>query len=432
MKTVLSSLLPQFLKNLNHARRAKRAAKKYDYPSKKLKVIGVTGTDGKTSTSTMLYEILRAADKKVGIITTISAKVGDKEYTTGFHVTTPDSEPLQKFLREMVDRGLEYVVLESTSHGLDQNRLHGIEYYGAVVTNVTHEHLDYHKTYERYLATKAKLLKQLNPKHGFAVLNQDDFSYDLLSKVAQQYASRTLTYGLTERSDIFATDLNEEVEETEFITNYRGEEYKTTMHMPGQYNVYNALAATLAASALGVNTKDIQNGLKQIKGIEGRWEVMQEKPFKVVVDFAHTPNALHNVLRYAQEENARGKVIVVFGSAGKRDRMKRPAMGKEAGTFADLIVLTAEDPRGESVKTINRQIGEGLKLLNKVKGKDYVSILNRRKAIAYALDEAKPGDTVIITGKGHEKSMNLDGKVEQPWSDQNAVSELLSEMTQKA
>jgi UDP-N-acetylmuramoyl-L-alanyl-D-glutamate--2,6-diaminopimelate ligase len=426
MKKYVSKFLPQALKNEYHKIRAKRAVIKYGDPSSKLKIIGITGTDGKTSTSTMLYEILKAGGKKVGLITTISAKIGDNEYPTGFHVTSPDPEDLQKFLKDMVDAGLEYVVLETTSHGLYQNRVYGIDYLAALYTNITHEHLDHHKTYAKYVKAKAKLMKQTNVENGFAVINRDDQSYDLLQKEALKLGLKTFTYGLSEKSDIYATNINEEIDKTDFIASFRGSEYNMSMHLPGRYNIYNSLAAIMAALRIDLKAKDISKGLQEIKGIEGRWEIIQNEPYKVIVDFAHTPNSLYNVLKFAQEDNGKGRVIVVFGSAGKRDRSKRPLMGKAAATFADTIILTAEDPRGESVTKISKEIATGFAGLSKVENTDYFILEDRRKAIELAIKLAKPSDTVLITGKGHEGSLNLDGITEIPWSDPRVTEELLN------
>ena len=426
MKKIISELTPQPIKNIYHLFRAKKAIKKYNNPSQNLKIIGVTGTDGKTSTSTIIYEILKAAGKKVGLITTISAKIGDEEYPTGFHVTSPDPEDLQKFLKKMVDAGLEYVVLETTSHGLYQNRVYGIEYIAAVYTNITHEHLDHHGTYDSYLRVKARLMKQTNTQTGFSVINHDDQSYEALQKRSNKLELKSYTYGLSEISDIYAADINEEVNKTEFTTNFRGEEWNIQMHLPGRYNVYNALAAITVAIRLGANKEEINKGLNQLLSIEGRWEVLQSTPFKVVIDFAHTPNALYNVLKYAQEENDHGKLFVVFGSAGKRDKTKRPLMGESAGTFADISILTAEDPRGEDVIKICKEIAVGLQEKNKVENTDYFIQPDRKTAIEMAINMANPGDTILITGKGHEGSMNLDGNTEILWSDVNETEELLN------
>lgn len=425
-KAIVSKALPQQIKNIYHKQRAKKAIKQYDNPSKKLKVIGITGTDGKTSTSIMIYEILKAAGKKVGLITTISAKIGDKEYPTGFHVTSPDPEDLQKFLKEMADAGLEYVVLETTSHGLYQNRVYGIEYIAAIYTNVSHEHLDHHGTYNAYLKVKSKLMKQTNPKTGFAILNHDDQSYYQLQEIANKLHLKSYTYGLSGKSDIYASDINEEVNQTDFVANFRGEEWDIRMHLPGRYNIYNALAAIALSIRIGIKKEEINKGLSNLLAIEGRWEVIQKSPFKVIVDFAHTPNALYNVLKYAQEENSKGRVIVVFGSAGLRDTTKRPLMGKAAATFADLTILTAEDPRGEDVTSICKQIAQGLAQKNKVENTDYFIEPDRKKAIKMALELAQEGDTVLITGKGHEGSMNMDGKTEIIWSDSETAEELLN------
>jgi len=426
MKQFISKLLPQPIKNEYHKYRAKKAIKKYDNPSAKLKIIGITGTDGKTSTATMLYEILKAGGKKVGLISTISAKIGDKEYSTGFHVTSPDPEDLQKFLKNMVDAGTEYVVLETTSHGLYQNRVYGVKYIAALYTNVTHEHLDHHKTYENYVKAKAQLMHQTNLTDGYVVLNHDDQSYPLLLEHAQKLNLKTYTYGLSEKSDIYATDINQEIEKTSFVINFRGTEHHMELKLPGRYNIYNSLAAIMAAIRIDIKLDVIAKGLQSVESIEGRWEVIQKHPFKVVVDFAHTPNALYNVLKFAQEENEKGRVIVVFGSAGKRDKSKRPLMGKAAGTFADISIVTVEDPRGESVKSTIGSIVMGLKWMNKVENTDYFIVEDRRKAIEMAIELAEPKDTILITGKGHEETLNLDGIHEIPWSDPRVTEELLN------
>jgi len=425
MKKINKNLLPQSIKNIKHYLVSIFYSLYFGRPSNKVTVIGVTGTDGKTTTSNMIYEILKGAGKKVGLITTINAKIGKKEFPTGFHVTTPSPKMLQKFLKDMVDEGLEYVVSETTSHALDQHRVGGIRYAAAVYTNITHEHLDYHGTYDNYLRTKAKLMNLVRPK-GFIVINRDDISYEKLYKFAKRTPFKTIRYGFKSDSDLFAKDVNGDRKVNQFEVTYGKEKFDVRLKLLGGYNIYNALAAIATTSELGISTRNIVNALEGMQALEGRWEIMQERPYKIIVDFAHTPNALEKVLTLARKQiDNYHNVIVVFGSAGMRDVEKRPLMGDAAGRLADRVILTAEDPRGESIAEINRQIATGIRKHDKRVNKDYFSIPDRKKAIQKALELARPGDLVIITGKGHEKSMNLDGKTELPWSDQEVVKKLI-------
>jgi UDP-N-acetylmuramoyl-L-alanyl-D-glutamate--2,6-diaminopimelate ligase len=427
MVSKMKEMVPQKLKNQGHYARAQFFHYYYGRPSKNTNIIGVTGTDGKTTTCTIIYEILKHAGYPTGLITTISAKIGNKEYPTGFHVTSPSPGALQKFLKEMVDEGIKYVILETTSHALDQHRIGGLSYHSATFTNVSHEHLDYHKTYDEYLKTKARLIKRVSPD-GFTVINKDDKSFDYLNKVSKARHVKTYTYGFSDDSDLYATNYENETGLTQFQVNYDKHNFEVEMHLPGEYNVYNALGAIQVALELGVDQEAIKEAIIGIKSLEGRWEVIQTKPFKVIIDFAHTPNSLEKVLEYARQDNPNGTLHVVFGSAGKRDFEKRPLMGRAAAIYADRIYLTAEDPRGETVENINRQIAIGAKDLGKVENKDYFSIPDRKSAIAAAISAAKVGDTILITGKGHEKSINIDGHSEAPWSDQEVTSELLTKI----
>ncbi|WKZ31202.1 MAG: UDP-N-acetylmuramoyl-L-alanyl-D-glutamate--2,6-diaminopimelate ligase [Candidatus Dojkabacteria bacterium] len=420
----MSKLLPQNLKNKKHLLTSKFYHNFYGKPSKQLKIIGVTGTDGKTTTSTILYEMLKLAGYKVGLISTISAKIGSKEYSTGFHVTSPSPKDLQKFLKEMVKEGLEYVVLETTSHGLDQYRVGGVQYCAAVFTNVSHEHLDYHKTYDNYLQTKARLMELLD-KDGFAVINKDDQSYEKFVSKAKALGIDMIDYGFSDGSDMKGDNLQQNGRMSFRATLHSTDqniELNFDTNLQGKYNAQNIMAAAVAAYELGAEVEAIEKAVHNVKSLKGRWEVLQEHPFKAVVDFAHTPNALENVLSFARADNREGKLIVVFGSAGLRDVTKRPLMGEAAGKHADYTILTAEDPRGESVTSISNMIAEGIK---KHSGK-YEIIEDRKEAIAAAIKMAKKGDTVVVTGKGHEESLNLDGKSEIPWSDQKVMGELLN------
>lgn len=365
----------------------------FGFPAKKLKVIGVTGTDGKTTTCYFIYHILRSAGKSVGLLTTVEACVGDKNYSTGLHVTTPTSWRLNKFLADMVATGCEYVVLETTSHALDQHRVGGVKFDVGVVTNVTHEHLDYHGTFERYLTAKGKLL--LNSE--IAILNADDSSYEGLARFARK---ECISYGIDNVADINGSFLE-----------------GITLQLPGKYNKYNALAAIAVANHLDISPIKIKEGLEALVSVPGRMDVVCEKPFKVIVDFAHTPNALRRVLPTVLDlVEPGGRLILIFGCAGLRDHKKRPKMGKIAQELADVVILTAEDPRTEDVTTIMNQISMDPSV---------IKIADRKDAIEYAICEiASEGDVVLITGKGHEQSMCF-GTKECPWDDKKVAQDAL-------
>lgn len=402
MKELIKSILSrEIINNFYHLPKAVLANIIYGFPARKLKTIGVTGTDGKTTTVNMIYQILKAAGKKVSMISTINAVIAGKSYDTGFHVTSPDPFLVQNFTKQAVDDGDEYLVLEVTSHALDQYRFWGITFDVGVITNITHEHLDYHKTFENYFNTKIKLLKNVN----FAIINQN-----LRQKIQRSWAKlskdKLITFGLD------GGDFNQE-------------QIKLKLQIPGDYNAENALASLAVAFVLEVNGKLAQKILENFKGLTGRMEeIKNNKGLKIIVDFAHTPNALEQALETLREAT-NGRLIAVFGSAGKRDVEKRSLMGEVAGKLADFVVITAEDPRGE-LEIICQQIVEGAESVGKVLWKNLFVVNDRKEAINFAINRlAKKEDTVGIFGKGHETSMNLDGKKEIPWSDKKAVEEAL-------
>jgi len=364
----------------------------YNNPSRKLKMIGVTGTDGKTTTCNFIHSILKESDKKVGLITTVSAKIGKKEVPTGFHVTNPEPMPLQEFLNEMVKKGMEYCILEVTSHGLDQERIAGIDFEVSLITNVTDEHLDYHKTYKEYLSVKAKIF----PISKKVFLNKDSEGFSQLKRIVPK------------DSLIYSKD---DYDFTEVLSK----------SFPGDYNQQNAAGAAKLCESLGISKSDIIKGLKALEKIEGRFEnIDRGQDFQIVIDFAHTPNALKNVLMAARNKSE-GRVISVFGSAGLRDKDKRPVMGEISQKHADLVVLTAEDPRTEDVDRIIDNISKGNTKAGGEINKTFFKVSDRQEAINFAIRKlAKKGDMVIITGKGHEKSMCF-GTTEHPWSDYEAV-----------
>lgn len=409
----------QSLKNLYHLLAAALAALFYRFPARKLKLIGVTGTDGKTTTVHLIYHLLRYAGKNVSMISSVKAVIGQKEYDTGFHVTTPDPWALQKYLRRAVEGGSEYMVLEVTSHALDQNRVAFCKFLVGVLTNVTHEHLDYHKTYENYVATKAKLLKMAE----IAVVNRDDESFKSLKLKIQN--SKLVTYGMEGGAMPSGRQAD-----------WTPQKFPFKIALSGEFNEYNTLAAIATVSNLDIDADVIRKGLLTFESPEGRMEIVVKKPFLVMIDFAHTPNALEKVL-FTSRFLTSGKIIVVFGCAGERDQKKRPLMGEIAARRADYTVITAEDPRRENLLEIIEQIAQGcLKggarelslaafyVLHSTPA--FFKIPDRQEAINLAIQKvARNGDLVVITGKGHEKSMCF-GKKEYPWSDHRAVKRALA------
>jgi UDP-N-acetylmuramoyl-L-alanyl-D-glutamate--2,6-diaminopimelate ligase len=403
----IRSLIPNsFVNLLFHLPLAVFSTLYFRLPAKDLKVIGVTGTDGKTTTASLIHHCLIKGGKKAALITTVSAKIGAEEINTGFHVTSPHPWKLQSLLRKIVDKGYEFVVLEVTSHGLAQYRLLGVNFFLGVITNVTHEHLDYHQTYENYLAAKAKLFKDVK----IAILNRDDKSYGYLNLKLKTENSKLITYGIKNKADFTPKTFH----------------FKT--ELPGEYNQYNCLAAIATTSSLKIPEEIIRKALISFPGIEGRLEAIKEgQNFKVYVDFAHTPNALEQVLKTLKVQLPVGKkLVVVFGSAGLRDKKKRDRMGKIASKKAAMVILTAEDPRTEDVHQIINQIANGCQKSGGVEGKTFYKIPDRAEAIRFAIEKAEKDDIVAICGKGHEKTMCF-GKTEYPWSDQREVRRALKE-----
>lgn len=415
----------QKIKNVYHLIVALLAVVFYRYPTKNLEVIGVTGTDGKTTVVHLIAEILKSADKKVGMISTVSAKIGDEEIATGLHVTTPNPFTLQSLLRKMVNSGIKYVVLEATSHGLDQHRLFGCNFKIGVVTNVTHEHLDYHQTWENYLQAKARLFKGVE----WGVLNPDDQSFHYLKEILKKRLVKFVTYGVREEADLITSEFKISARGLNFKAknNINQSQYKIETPLLGEYNLYNCLAAISVGQILEIERKDIQKALRRFKSVTGRMQAIDEdQNFQVIIDFAHTPNALKQTLKTLKSlKSSRKKLIVVFGCAGLRDKQKRPQMGQIAGQLADLVVLTAEDPRTEDVNQIIKEISNG----RQKGGAQFFMVPDRQQAIELALKKlAQKGDLVVICGKGHEKSMCY-GKKEVPWSDEKAARKALKELT---
>lgn len=407
----------------------------YRFPARKLSMIGVTGTDGKTTTCNLIYQILRAAGLQVGMISTVSARIGDEELDTGFHVTTPEAPEVQRYLAMMVDRGLTHVVLEATSHGLAQERVGACDFDIGVVTNITHEHLDYHGTYAAYRAAKARLFRGLgqvekasHPPQG-AILNRDDSSFEYLADLVRV---PQISYGLAPGADVHAERINPKPQRQEFVAVTPHGRFPVSTNLIGNFNVANCLAAiATTVEVLGLPVDAAQRGIGALQKIPGRMEAFDlGQSFTALVDFAHTPNALHEALETARQmaraSDPAGRVIAVFGSAGLRDRLKRRMMAEVSAELADLTVLTAEDPRSESLADILAEMAAGAQARGAVEGQSFWRVPDRGQAIRHALALAQAGDVVIICGKGHEQSMCF-GEVEYPWDDRVALHAALAE-----
>lgn len=402
MKKTIRGLIPNEVVNLfKHLPSSVLANIIYGFPSRGMRFIGVTGTDGKTTTTNMIYQILKQAGFKTSMVSTINAEINGEKIDTGFHVTNPDYFLLQKLINKAKRAGTEIFVLEVTSHGLDQFRTWGINFHIGVITNITSEHLDYHKTWDNYFNSKAKLIK--NSK--WSVLNRDEDHFERLRDLAKGLVA---TFGKSEKAD-FNPEIN-----------------KFKLKLPGEFNILNALAAIAATNILGVDQKQAAKTLEEFTNLEGRMQVVEnKKDLKIIVDFAHTPNALENALNTLKKET-KGKLISVFGCAGLRDVKKRPLMGAISANLADFTVITAEDPRGD-IERINAEILEGVEKAGGKLGKNVFVENDRQKAIELAINSlAKKGDTIGIFGKGHEKSMNINGDKELPWSDYEAVQKVLN------
>ncbi len=404
----------------------------YGFPARKLTMIGVTGTDGKTTTANMIYQILQAAGVKVGLVSTVNAKIGAEELDTGFHVTTPEAPHVQYYLWRMQEAGLTHVVLEATSHGLAQDRVTACEFDIGVVTNITHEHLDYHGDYAQYFNAKARLfefLSDTSPKPEsvppLAVLNADDSSYGPLFAMTNV---RTVGYSLQPKAALWAEQIQTSPAGTHFLACSEDFSVAVSCKIAGLFNVSNALAAMSAAIfGLGISPETAAAGIAAMQAIPGRMERIDlGQRFTALVDFAHTPNALATALETCKQMTA-GRVIAVFGSAGLRDREKRRMMAEISALAADVTVLTAEDPRTESLAGILQEMEAAAVEKGGTSGKDVLVVPDRAEAIRQAVRLARPGDLVVAFGKGHEQSMCF-GEIEYAWDDRIAMRAALSEL----
>lgn len=401
----------------------------YGNPALRLCTIGVTGTDGKTTTSNLISTILDAAGKRNGLMTTANFKISGQEWENATRQSTLEALDIQQFLRRLLDEGATHAVIESTSHGLELQRVRGCAFDVGVVTNITHEHLDFHKTIENYRRAKARLFEMLDPERDkglnikpAAILNQDDVSYEILKPYCQV---PILSYGIDTPAQVRAVDLRLGANETSFRAILPDGDVRITTRLVGRFNVSNCLAAIAATCSLGISPALIAETLATVQGVTGRMERIDEgQPFTVIVDYAHTPDSLEKVLHILRPLT-NGKLMAVFGSAGERDRQKRPIMGRIAAQLSDFFVITDEDPRQEDRLRILQEIAEGARAAGKREGEDFLLIADRREAIAAAFARAGEGDTVLLAGKGHEQSIII-GTTKIPWDDRQVAREQLS------
>jgi UDP-N-acetylmuramoyl-L-alanyl-D-glutamate--2,6-diaminopimelate ligase len=429
IKKLVQILLHQSLKNTFwHLPKAFLCSLYYGFPQNKLTLIGVTGTDGKTSTATYIYHLLRSQGIKTGLLSTISTKLGDEEVPSALHTTSPDPRQTLKMLKKMIRSGLTHAVIETTSIGLHQHRFAFFHFDVGIFLNLTHEHLDYHPDMDHYLKAKSILLK--NSK--VSILNQDDPATPILKKVI---SSKIITYSIKQPSDYQAQKIKQSLKNIRFYVPKLGDLVIST---PYRYQIYNLLASVIAAKVLGVKDENIKKLLRNLPPVPGRREEFKNKhQVRVIIDFAHTPHGLSETLSDLKRQTKKN-LIVVYGATGERDRAKRPIMGKIVAQTANISVITADDPRRENMDQINQAIAQGYqdtlakyisprnkKLKKLVKGANqkplYFIINNRQSAINFAVTKLiGPGDTLLLAGKGHEKSITY-GKVEYPWSEADAL-----------
>ena len=413
MRTILKKVIPQnlfsSLEPTGHLIEAVVSQVAYRFPARKLKVIGVTGTDGKTTTSTIITQMLRHAGYSVAMVTTISVDYGDGkgDQPNPSRMTTMGASSLMKILKRISDNDVEWLVLETTSHALAQHRVWGIPYDIAVWTNLGHEHLDYHKTFERYRDAKRMLFKQANAyKKGLrtGVINADDPSAKYFIKDIET----PITYGI-QNGELKAENVNVTATGSTYTAVMGDTHYEIACHLPGTFNVYNSLAAIGVGRAIGLDTVDIEQGIASINAVEGRMTRVDEgQDFEVIVDYAHTPESFEKLFQEIKPVT-KGRLMVVFGSAGRRDEKKRAVQGAIAGKYCDIVIATEEDDRDADGEAILEEIASGAKESGKILDKNVFMIHRREKAIEKAIDIARKDDVILLLGKGHEKSILSNG-----------------------
>lgn len=421
IKKLLRPYLPDWLILFSHHLQGIFAAYWFRFPSRKMIVIGVTGTNGKTTTCQMIAKILEEAGFTVGMATTINVKVGKKEWINETKMTTIPPFALQKLLRQMVDAQCRFAIIETTSHAIAQFRVWGIRYSVAVLTNITHDHYDYHKNYEEYRDTKLKLFQN---KHAASVVNIDDKAGQLF---LDQPAYLKYSYGLEKKAQITARKIMPEINGTLFSLITPKGQIAINLKLPGKFNIYNAMAAAGVALSQKISLEVIKAGLEKVTNVPGRLEevVLSKAPFRVIVDFAHTPDALQKIYE-AIRPYCKGNLIAVLGATGERDKTKRPILGALAGRYADIVIITNEDPYHENPRAIMDEVAEGVprgatkESKEKVKSQNFFIIEDRGEAIKKALELAGFSDCVVITGKGGEHAMVV-GDAKIPWEENEVV-----------
>ncbi len=379
------------------------------FPAKNLKIIGVTGTDGKTTTCTLITQMLRNSGKKVAMITTISVDYGDGkgEQPNPTRMTTMGAAPLIKLLKKIADNGVEWLVLETTSHALAQHRVWGIPYSVGVMTNVGHEHLDYHRTFERYRDAKKMLFVQTNRNRKglqVGIANADDPSGKLFAAAIKN----PILYGVKD-GGLRATNIKSTPSGSTFTATIDGDSYDVVCHLPGSFNIYNSLATVGVGRAIGLTRAQIEQGIASLPSVEGRMTRVDEgQDFEVIVDYAHTPESFEKLFKEIKPLT-RGRLISVFGSAGRRDEAKRAEQGRIAGKYCDIVIATEEDDRDIDGLEILTQIASGAVKSGKTRDKNLFLIHNREEAVAQAISMAKKDDVILLLGKGHEKSILANG-----------------------
>ncbi len=388
----------------------------YEKPDRTLRVIGVTGTNGKTTTTHLIKAILEEAGKKTAILGTLYAKIGKMERDLGR--TTPEALEIEDFMSICEREKAEYLVMEVSSHALDLHRVDEVPFNAAVYTNLTQDHLDYHQDMDHYLQSKVKLFKMVDGEHGFSIINADDqYADSFINAASGQYQ----TYGIDGPADVQASDLSFNLKGSSFKFTYQGKTVSINMQLIGRFSVYNALAAIACGLAEGVETKVIKKAIEKVQGVSGRFEqVPSARDFTVIVDYAHTPDGLENILKTSRQivEN---RLITVFGCGGDRDRTKRPLMGEIAARYSDFCVVTSDNPRSEEPENIIADIIPGL---DRVENSRYAIIVDRREAIRHAINFGKKGDIIIIAGKGHETYQLVKDKVLE-FDDRKVAAEFL-------
>lgn len=394
----------------------------HGFPGRGLKVIGVTGTNGKTSTAFMIHKMLQESGYKTGLMTTVAWGAGNDIQPQIHHYTNVPVPQLMKRLKYMRKARVDWIVMEITSQALAQNRAWGIPFSAAVMTNVTHEHLDYHRTFERYRDAKRKLFKRANKNRRglrLGVVNAEDPSAAFFASDVKN----PVLYGV-KKGDVRARDVKLSPAGVSYTVDYQNKKYKIRCRIPGSFNVYNSLAAVCVGIKLGLHEKQIENGIAALEGVEGRMTRVDEgQSFDVIVDYAHTPDSFEKLFKDLKPV-VKGKLIVMFGSAGRRDEAKRAVQGEIAGRYADEVILTEEDDRDIDGMEIMDEIAGGAEKAGKVRDRDLFLVHDRTEAIRFTLGRAKKGDTVMLLGKGHEKTIER-ANGENPWDEIGTTQKVL-------